>query len=563
MTATTAQQSRESLAFLQRRVALLGFAGASCGGFFLVFRTVMSMAAGEPMGSKWDVLAHASGVLMSLLIWVLNRSGERSQRFIHIVEAVGLWCTGASYCVMGAFLPPMMSAEFTVMLALTFCFFLRAVFVPSSGWRTFILTFIMGVPLLVLVYAHAIRVAPGSELMLEELKRAYDKLTPDEKRFFVVASMASISAWWTVTVGTCTVASKVIYGLRREVRKARQLGQYTLEEKLGEGGMGSVYRASHAMLRRPTAVKLLHPDKTSEAELTRFEREVQLTAQLTHPNTVTVFDYGRTPDGVFYYAMELLDGASLAEVVELDGAQPAGRVVHIMWQVAGALTEAHCIGLIHRDIKPANIILTEQGGIADVAKVVDFGLVKQLGETDQDLALTAHNTVVGTPLYMSPEVIRDPDSIDGRTDLYALGAVGYFLLTGTDVFDAPNVIELCSHHLKTTPDPPSSRIGEKLPAALEQAIMSCLAKDPDDRPADAGELFETLEQLKASYSWSREDARSWWQEYRRELEAIRSRPATGDHTISQERHFTRAAPLSAKQQAKLGHAATLPADGQD
>jgi serine/threonine-protein kinase len=232
-------------------------------------------------------------------------------------------------------------------------------------------------------------------------------------------------------VAVATAGSGVIYGLRREVRRALRLGQYTLEEKLGEGGMGVVYRARHALLRRPTAVKLLKGDRLGEASLRRFEREVQLTASLSHPNTVSVYDFGRTPEGVVYYAMEYLEGLSLEQLVAEAGAQPPGRVVHVLRQVLGALAEAHGVGLVHRDVKPGNVILCERGGLSDVAKVVDFGLVKDLDAAD---ALSHEGMLVGTPLYLAPEAIRSPNA-DPRSDLYSLGAVAYVLLTGNHVFD--------------------------------------------------------------------------------------------------------------------------------
>src|SRR5262249_38862901 len=233
----------------------------------------------------------------------------------------------------------------------------RAVVCPSSGRRAFVLGVLAGLPLLVVsavVFSRA-----GHHPAWTAMRTVWSGL------------------WLVGAVVVATLTSRVIYGLRQEVREARQLGQYTLEEKVGEGGMGTVYRARHAMVRRPTAVNLLPAARAGGDRLERFEREVQLTSRLTHPNTVAIFDYGRTADGVFYYAMEYLDGLNLDDVVRVGGALPAGRVVHVLRQVAGALVEAHGVGLIHRDIKPANIILlAERGAPADVAKVVDFGLVK-------------------------------------------------------------------------------------------------------------------------------------------------------------------------------------------
>jgi len=327
--------------------------------------------------------------------------------------------------------------------------------------------------------------------------------------------------WRAVASFIATAISRVIRGLREEVRDARRLGQYTLTEKLGEGGMGVVYLARHAMLRRPTAIKLLPPDRSGAESLARFEREVQLTARLTHPNTIRIFDYGRTPDGIFYYAMEYLDGASLADVIADSGPMPPGRVIHILDQTAGALAEAHRVGLIHRDIKPANIFLTEQGGVPDVAKVLDFGLVKQVGATDALEStlpgISLADSITGTPLYMAPESIATPDKVDGRTDLYALGAVGYFLLTGRHVFAGGTALEVCGHHLLTEPTAPSVRLGARLPADLEGLILSCLAKDPAKRPADARALQTALRACRDAGAWSEEDACAWFEAHAQSL----------------------------------------------
>jgi serine/threonine-protein kinase len=310
--------------------------------------------------------------------------------------------------------------------------------------------------------------------------------------------------WCGVAIAASAVTSYTIYGLRQRVREVLQLGQYTLEEKVGEGGMGEVYRARHAMLRRPTAVKLLRPGLSGEEGLQRFEREVQLTSILTHPNTISIFDYGRTADGVFYYAMEYLEGVTLDRLVRQQGPQPAARVVHILRQTCGSLAEAHGIGLIHRDIKPANIILCERGGVPDVVKVFDFGLVLQEG----DPSSARPDEIAGTPHFLPPEAITAPRSLDARSDLYALGAVGYYLLSGSYPFSARSTTELFAHHLKTVPPPPSVRLGRALPADLDAVILKCLEKDPANRPASARDLDARLSACQEVGAWSEADARA-------------------------------------------------------
>jgi serine/threonine-protein kinase len=337
----------------------------------------------------------------------------------------------------------------------------------------------------------------------------------------VANSLVNILLVYVVT----SLVSNTVHGLRERVRKAMKLGQYTLERKIGEGGMGVVYKASHALLRRPTAIKLLPPERAGEHNLVRFEREVQLTSMLTHPNTVSIYDFGRTPEGTFYYAMEYLEGFDLETLVRVDGPQPPGRVVHLLAQVCGALAEAHAVGLIHRDVKPANILLCERGGTPDVVKVLDFGLVKQLGPARE--STVSHNTgrhIIGTPLYLSPEAISAPDDVDGRSDLYALGCVGYMLLTGAPPFTGRSVVEVCGHHLHTAPEPPSERAPHGVPAELEAIVLRCLAKSPDERFADASGLAQALLASSSARDWTPERAASWWAtrgtELRREAEEI-------------------------------------------
>jgi eukaryotic-like serine/threonine-protein kinase len=342
----------------------------------------------------------------------------------------------------------------------------------------------------------------------------------------------TMAVWMILMTVTASVASRIIFGLRREIRVAKRVGQYELLELIGEGGMGIVYRATHALLRRDTALKLLPRASLSPERLARFEREVRQTARLTHPNTVAVFDYGRTPDGVFYYAMEYLDGIDLDQLVSLTGPLPVARAVHVLRQVLLSLTEAHEIGLVHRDIKPANVILCERGGESDVAKVVDFGLVKDLRGAEA-AGLTAAETLTGTPLYLAPEAIRSPDEAGPASDLYAVAALGYFLLTGTHVFRAGSVMEICAHHLHTQPEPPSARLGRALPESLDRLIITGLEKQPERRFASARAFRERLEACAGVPAWTEADARAWWAEHRDRVKALhKGSPVRKDHTVA-------------------------------
>ena len=425
----------------------------------------------------------AQAALLAILIlmggtWLYCRGGARPEGALRALDVLLMLVMGVlALVVPSGSIPEPDLRGMVMLLAVNLALYTRAIFVPSSARRTLAVSVIAALPL-----------------------AAYS-LSHETVRLSVWKVM-----WLLAAVTVATAGSAVIYGLRREVRHARQLGQYTLEEKLGEGGMGVVYRARHAMLRRPTAVKLLKPERMGEAGLRRFEREVQLTAGLSHPNTVTVFDYGRTPDGIFYYAMEYLEGLGLDQLVAAEGPQPPGRTVHILRQVLEALAEAHGSGLVHRDVKPGNIILCERGGVSDVAKVVDFGLVKDL---EAEGRTTHEATLVGTPLYLAPEAIRSPDA-DARADLYSVGAVAYFLLTGRHVFEGGTIIEICGHHLHTAPIPPSERLSRPLPDALEAWVLACLEKDPARRPPSAAEAAARLARCGLSGEWTPEQARDWW-----------------------------------------------------
>jgi eukaryotic-like serine/threonine-protein kinase len=305
---------------------------------------------------------------------------------------------------------------------------------------------------------------------------------------------------------------------RREAQKAtieaQQIGQYKLEHKLGAGGMGVVYKGQHAMLRRPTAIKMLDVDKVNEGSIQRFEREVQITSQLNNPHTVAIYDFGHTPEGVFYYAMEYLDGIDLQTLVERYGPQPVPRVIHMLLQVCSSLYEAHSLGLVHRDIKPANIMLNRRGGEPDVVKVLDFGLVKAVDDQQQK-GMTHQASLTGTPLYMSPEAIQLPSSVDGRSDLYAVGAMGYFLLTGKPVFEADSIVDLCQKHVATPPVPPSEHVQMPIPPELESAILACLEKSRAKRPQTARDLAALISRCAEATAWSIEDSDAWWGRHER------------------------------------------------
>lgn len=344
-----------------------------------------------------------------------------------------------------------------------------------------------------------------------DVTEAYQPLYILRRVFFGMFALLALAAL-AIFVFTLIVA-KLNRDAQLAALEARQLGQYKLDQKLGEGGMGVVYRAHHALLNRPTAVKFLDVDKTSEQTIARFEREVQLTSQLNHPNTIAIYDYGRTDEGIFYYAMEYLDGVNLDDFVRRYGPQPDGRIVSILRQVCGSLNEAHGLGLIHRDIKPANIVLNHRGGVGDVVKLLDFGLVKVVDSRKQ-ASLTSAGGLTGTPLYLSPEAIHSPASVDARSDLYAVGAVGYFLLTGTPVFDLDSVLEIIQHHAHMPPEPPSARLGRPVSIDLEQVLLRCLAKNPAERPQTARELSDLLAACVVTTPWTETDAERWWRTYR-------------------------------------------------
>jgi serine/threonine-protein kinase len=322
---------------------------------------------------------------------------------------------------------------------------------------------------------------------------------------------------YLLVVAMAYVGARVVYQLGTEVKRARELGSYHLEEKLGEGGMGEVWRARHRMLTRPAAIKLIRTSLpgdgragVSEEAARRFEREAQVIARLRSPHTVELFDFGIADDGAFYYVMELLDGLDADSLLQRFGPIPSERAIYLLRQVCHSLSEAQSCGLVHRDIKPANIFLCRYGEEYDFVKVLDFGIVRAIpNPVDTDPVHTRENAVHGTPAFMAPEQALGAE-LDGRADIYATGCVAYWLLTGQLVFTAENPMALLLKHAQAPPTPPSSRTDRPIPAALDDLVLSCLAKDPANRPQSARELSRRLGEVQGASAWTQDRARDWW-----------------------------------------------------
>jgi eukaryotic-like serine/threonine-protein kinase len=477
--------------FLAERLALFGRIACLASSGFLVMRVVLNAVARQTARRaplEAFPIYHLVATAILFLIWMLARRRSLSNRDLRLLDAGGTIAAAFSYALMALTMPLPWRPDQLVLLILNAVLLGRAALVPCEPRRT--------------AWISAASVAPIPVVTYLLFRGAvFGDLLPG-------AVVTQATLWATFIAVLATLISNVTFHLRRSVARARRLGQYTLLEKIGQGGMGVVYRAEHEMLRRPTAIKLLPPQSAGEEGLRRFEREAQLTARLTNPHTVSVYDFGRTPEGAFYYVMEYLDGIDLERLVREAGPLPPGRVVHILRQVCEALAEAHAVGLIHRDIKPANILLSERGGVSDFAKVLDFGLVKDVNMPD-DARLTRENVLAGTLHYLAPEAIQDGRSSDSRSDIYAVGAMAYYLLTGAHVFDG-RPIEVIQGHLQAPPQPPSARLGRPLPAKLERLVLECLEKDPDRRPESAQVLMDRFSACDDVEPWAAEEARKWW-----------------------------------------------------
>lgn len=500
----------EERAFLQRRVVFLFKTLFILGAGFYAITTLAALVLVE---MSWvrvlidpSYAFHLASVTAAFVFWQVCRVRPRSMRLLRWLESAGL--------LLALFLMKLDAFSegdsHSLLLGTSAVLISRSVLVPTTVRRTLWVSVAGALP--DAVFLALMRAGTSQGYLLPAL----DALL-----------------WSAIAVIMASLVTRVVYGLRQQVRDARKLGQYTLIELLGAGAMGDVYLASHAMMRRRTAIKLLRGDADGQS-LQRFEREVQLTSQLTHPNTIAIYDYGRTNEGLFYYVMEHLDGMDLERLLAGAGPQPAARVIHILRQVCGALEEAHGMGLLHRDIKPANLFLCRRRGVPDMVKVLDFGLVKELGASEETGAWRAE-VVAGTPHYLAPEAITTPRLVDARSDLYSLGAVGYALLTGCHVFTGQTASEICSHQVNTAPIPPSARVGYELPADLCGIILRCLEKRPEARFASARELRLALETCADAGRWTELDAELWWDRNGETLEKtfVRRNPLalTGTQTV--------------------------------
>lgn len=529
------RESTVETSYVQRRLGRVGALMAAIGVSISLIELGFGDQGLDQLRQPSDWFATSSSLCWAAL-WLLCKFVPMRARTLRIVEAICIGGAIGAVALAGRLGPieqltaevdgsVVRSVEFvfgqrlsslSVIIAMALAMAARAALVPTSPRHTAALTAVVGLPLVLVWFV---------DHRMFALPLGVDAAGHSQ----VIAGVAGV--WWSITTVVCYVIARVVHGLRVEMLAARRLGQYTLEEKLGEGGMGEVYHARHARLRRPTAIKLLPVARSSLADVARFEDEVQATAKLTHPNTVTIFDYGRTDDGVFYYAMEYLHGLTLDGVVDADGPQPASRVIKILEQAAGALQEAHDLGLVHRDIKPGNIMLARRGTDPDTVKVLDFGLVRSV-DRNRDGAVADSKMLVGTPLYMAPEVLQRDEELGPLADIYALGAVGYFLLTGTHVFPATNAVELYAHHLHTEPEPPADRLAGPVPDDLGATIMRCLAKRPGERPGGAAALVEQLRRCKDRGGWTSRDAEEWWRRHEDRIRSDAASPVVGRLTVA-------------------------------
>jgi serine/threonine-protein kinase len=342
-----------------------------------------------------------------------------------------------------------------------------------------------------------------------------------------------------IVVGLAVAAARVVYGLGQTVHQVRKMGRYRLVEKLGEGGMGEVWRAEHAKLARPAAVKLIRPNvvggtntggSNDNKAVQRFKREAHATAMLSSPHTVELYDFGVNDDGAFYYVMELLDGMDLETLLDHTKALDPERVVHLLLGLCHSLRDAHQSGVVHRDIKPANIYVCKKGGDVDFVKLLDFGLARRVATDKTESRLTFAGDVIGTPQYIAPESLSG-EEVDGRADLYALGCVAYRMLAGRDVFTVSGIMPLLFAHVEKKPTP-LGEIRPDIPPELTRIVMRCLAKSPAERPPSSAALMQELQETGLAERWTPKRARAWWNAQRKKQELAVAPTITGSEAIA-------------------------------
>jgi serine/threonine-protein kinase len=487
---------------LRKRLRFFALLLSGAFAFFLLYVLLPAMlAAGrsQPQTVLTFGAYCAAFVLTTGLAWTLWSRRPLASGQLRLIEVIFFGCFAATLVewhygffarLSAAEAPPTLLAA-GESLPWVFLIMAYGTFIPNTWQRCAALVGIMAV--IPFVLNAASRLPSGGV----DSRQLLD--------FFIVMGI-----WLALALAIAVYGSYRIELLRQEAFEARRLGQYQLGRRLGAGGMGEVYLAEHVLLRRPCAIKLIRPERAGDPKhLLRFEREVRTTATLTHANTVQVFDYGHAEDGTFYYVMEYLPGLTLGELVKQHGPLPPGRAIHLLRQLCGALGEAHAVGLIHRDIKPGNVIVCQRGGVDDTAKLLDFGLVLRPAGGPDDEHLTQEGAVPGTPAYMSPEQAGGQENVDARSDLYSVGALAYFLLTGRPPFAGRSPAKVLAAHLYETPAPLTQHRPD-VPGDLQAVVMRCLAKEPVERYVDAESLEAALASCHTAGAWSAKEAARWW-----------------------------------------------------
>lgn len=502
---STPHMSSETRSLLRTRlrtVAVLLFIGF--GSFLLWSLVSWKMTEHLQAEYRWVFFSHVAVTsLMGLAAWKLCAKCDLSMTKLRIGEAVVFGAPSLLFITLTyhklqycAALDEGHAHVASFTAAWMLLIFTYAIFVPNNWKRAAVVIGMMALaPLIVMAVAYFTIDQFAALLRTDD----FDGMPVEQAMMLALAAMTAI-------VGVHTINT-----LRHEAFVAKQLGQYRLKRLLGAGGMGEVYLAEHQMMKRPCAVKVIRPEKAGDPQvLARFEREVRATAKLSHWNSIDIYDYGRTPDGTFYYVMEFLPGHNLGELVREHGPLPPARILYLMRQVCDALAEAHSHGLVHRDIKPANIFCAYRGGVFDVAKLLDFGLAKPLTDAS-DSGLTQEGSITGSPLFMSPEQAGS-EEVDGRSDIYSLGAVMYFMATGKAPFEYASPLKVMIAHASEDPEPPRYLNGD-IPAELEEVILRSLEKRPADRYQTVAELREALDRVPVEGEWTARMAADWWNNY--------------------------------------------------